>query len=168
MIENKIMETMNQINYGFVDTNGTNIYEDDDKNFNEDFPKKYRLLSPENLLKYKYGVCWDQVELERYLFEKNNVSVKTYFICTYDNKTYPTHTFLVYKKENKYYWFEHSWEPYRGIHEFGSLSELFDKVKTYFIKNYEHPTIIYEYTKPKYNINCNSFYKHCESGVIQE
>ena len=30
-------------------------------------------MSPEELLNKKIGVCWDQVELERKLFEENNI-----------------------------------------------------------------------------------------------
>ena len=102
---NKIMHILNEIEYGWIDKNNNKYNE-----VNNLFSDNYILQSPKQVLKNKIGVCWDQVELERYLFEKENICFNTYFIVHYDNDKYPTHTFLIYKKDNKYYWFEHSWE----------------------------------------------------------
>lgn len=94
MIESKIMETMNSIEYGFLDENGKNIIENDPQKWDNEFYDFYYLLSPNELLEQKCGVCWDQVELERFLFEKENWKVKTFFICTYENDGLPSHTFF--------------------------------------------------------------------------
>ena len=121
---------MDDIDYGWIDKSGIkHIY--DFKTFSSD----YLLQSPEEVIKNKVGVCWDQVELERHYFK--NDSVKTFFIVHYDNDKCPTHTFLTFQKDNKYYWFEHSWAIFRGIHE---------------------------YDKPKYHITVQDYYKHCDSG----
>ena len=58
----KIMNVMEQIEYGFLDNNGNNIF----NNVKPEciFNKVYYLMSPEELLNKKVGVCWDQVELE--------------------------------------------------------------------------------------------------------
>ena len=61
---NNIMNQMNDIEYGYLDINGI-IH----SNTDELFSKLYKLQSPQETLKNKTGVCWDQVELERYAFE---------------------------------------------------------------------------------------------------
>ena len=160
----KIMNVMEQIEYGFLDNNGSNI-------FNHVKPecifnKVYYLMSPEELLNKKVGVCWDQVELERKLFEENNIKNETYFIYIDDKNNLPSHTFLVYYVDNKVYWFEHSWFDEKGIHEYNNLNDLLNDVEIKFIKSRENEVPkgldvhIYKYNKPNYNISCNEFYNY--------
>lgn len=166
MSENEIMKVMDTINYGWMDKKGIKHIDDFDT-----FSSDYILQSPEEVIKNQIGVCWDQVELEREYF-KNYKSVRTFFIVHYDNDKCPTHTFLTYEKENKYYWFEHSWDKFKGIYKYDSFKDLLIDVKQYFIKfelknNYDkNNLIIREYTKPKYNISVQEFFKHCEKGKI--
>jgi len=165
-----ILEKMKDINYGFVDNN-KNIYPDNEENWNK-YGKDYILQSPETLLNSKHGVCWDQVELERYYLEKNNIKFSSYFIVNYDNKIFPTHTFIIVKNKDKLFWIEYSWKPHRGIHEYNTLNDALKDIKNKFdemikskynINNNE--TIIYEYKKPNYNISSIEFFKHCEKGI---
>ena len=163
----KIMTIMEEIDYGFKDDQNNNLVEDDDK-WN-DFSKFYYLLSPEELLKTKCGVCWDQVELERNLFEKNNIDCKTYFIYIDDNKNLPSHTFLTYSVDNIFYWFEHSWYNYKGIHKYNNEKDMLEDIKNKFIdsrkdevdENYK--LYLYEYKKPNYHISCNEFYEYIKT-----
>lgn len=164
--EKEIMEILEQIEYGYLDKS-KQIHHNSDG----EFQTQYRLQSPKETLKNKIGVCWDQVELERYLFKNNYYVIKTFIIVNYQNEC-KTHTFLTYKKDNKYYWFEHSWYRQKGIHEYNSLKELLIDVKEKFIK-YEigksnNNIIIREYEKPKYNISVEEFYKHFEKYPIIE
>ena len=165
MIENNIMDLMKDIVYGWVDKNGLNHLKDF-----ETFSSDYRLQSPEELIKSKIGVCWDQVELERYYFEKNNIKVKTYFLVHYDGGKCPTHTFLVFKKNDKYYWFEHSWEIFKGIHEYDSLSSLLSDIRNKFITNELHNEyideylVLHEYEAPQSGLNVQGFFTHCDNG----
>lgn len=161
----KITNIMNNIEYGYLDVNNQKHLE-----FDESFANLYKLQSPEETLRNKVGICWDQVELERYLLEKENVEFKTYFIVHYDNMTCPTHTFLIYKQEDKYYWFEHSWEKNRGVKVFDTELEALKYIKEKFIidelnnkYNYKN-LLIYEYTKPTFGIGVLDFFKHCENG----
>lgn len=170
MINKKIDEIMNimeNIEYGYKDCNGDNIFYTDSKKWNNEFHNFYKLLSPEQLLEAKCGVCWDQVELERKLFENNDIECKTYFIYIYDKNNLPSHTFLTYENNDKHYWFEHSWEKYKGIHEYKSEKELLLDIKKIFTKEYNYikkgSVYLYEYKKPKYNLNCNNFYKYIET-----
>ncbi len=162
----KIMKQFEDIEYGWLDNSNKIHYND-----NDSFAQNYVLQSPEDVIKNKAGICWDQVELERYLFEKENIEFNTYFITYYDNDKCPSHTFLIYKKDNNYYWFEHSWEIYRGIHEYKSELECIKDVREKFImcelskvKLDPMSLCIYRYKKPRYHIKCLDFYKHCESG----
>ena len=162
---NNIIDELSKIEYGWLDKNN-NIQ----KEVNNLFSDNYILQSPEQVIKNKVGVCWDQVELERELFEKKNIKFNTYFIVHYDNDKCPTHTFLIYENNNKYYWFEHSWEKFKGIHEYKNELEALKDIKEKFIKyelnNKYNPMnlCIYKYNKPKYGISCLEFYKHCEKG----
>lgn len=165
-----IINKMNDIKYGFA-FDIKNIYPYNEKNWDNDFQKKYFLQSPETLIKTKYGVCWDQVELERYYLETNNIKCNSYFIINYDGKIFPTHTFIIVNDEINYYWLEHSWEPYRGIKKYKSLNEALlcienkfnNMIKSKYNISNDY-TVIYEYIKPSYNITAQTFCKHCESG----
>jgi len=169
MLEKNIMNLMNDIVYGWVDKNGLSHLNDF-----ETFSSDYRLQSPEELIKSKIGVCWDQVELERYYFEKENINVKTYFLVHYDGGKCPTHTFLVFRKNDKYYWFEHSWDKFKGIHEYSTLKELLSDVRNKFIKyelnnNYvDEYLVLHEYEKPSYSISVQDFFTHCDNGKYIE
>lgn len=163
MTINEIMNKLESINYGVLDKNNNNIMDDEasEKKFN----KIYRLLSPEDLLDKGYGVCWDQVELERKLFQDSNIDCETYFIYIDDKNYLPSHTFLVYEEDNHYYWFEHSWYDQKGIHKYNSKNELINDVKKKFLLSRsneldvnKYETYIYKYKKPKYNITCDEFY----------
>ena len=162
---NNIMILLEEIEYGYKDKDG-NIHYDMTSSFSDD----YRLQSPDEIKESKVGVCWDQVEYERYLFEKQNIKFNTYFIVHYDNDKCPTHTFLIYEDNNKYYWFEHAWEKFKGIHEYNTEEEALKDIKDKFIKyelnnNYINNNLcIYKYDKPEYGLSVEEFYKHCEKG----
>ena len=160
----KIMDVIKQIEYGFLDNNGNNICDDlEDKHT---FNKVYYLMDPEELLNKKVGVCWDQVELERKLFEENNIKNETYFIYMDDKNKLPSHTFIVFYMNNKVYWFEHSWFDEKGIHEYNNLNDLLNDVETKFVKSREKEVEksldvhIYKYNKPNYNISCDEFFDY--------
>lgn len=159
-----IYNLMNYIEYGFIDKNNKR------RNDYDTFYDDYQLQSPEELIQSKLGVCWDQVELERYYFENNNINCNTYYIIYYDNKELPTHTFLVFNDDDNYYWFEHSWEIHKGIHKYNTLEELLSDVRYKFIEDAEDDNIpiekvsIYEYTKPNYHLSVQEFMDYCSKG----
>lgn len=164
--EFEVMDLMKNIEYGWVDKNNNRHTIVD-----ETYSDNYVLQSPKEIIRNKVGVCWDQVELERYYFKGNDWNIKTYFIVHYDDDRCPTHTFLTFEKNNKYYWFEHSWGRFKGIHEYNSLKDLLIDVRDKFIKyelNNNHNKnnlCLYNYKKPKYHLSVLEFYKHCEAGI---
>lgn len=166
-----IMNLMNDIEYGFKDKNGDNIINTDFEKWENEFYKFYYLQTPEELLQSKCGVCWDQVELERQLFQEHHIKCKTYFIYIVDNDMLPSHTFLTYENHGKHYWFEHSWGTYKGIHEYETELELLLDIKEIFKKEHDYVSdnsflYIYEYQKPKKHITCEEFYQYIETQKI--
>ena len=158
----------NNITYGFIGKNGKKY-----QNFSsEEWFEEGIVQNGEEVLKSKIGTCYDQVELERLWFGNHHFEVKTIFIwfeVDYEND-YPTHTFLVYKNNHKWYWFEHAFEPYRGIHEFDSLEET---INTVISKQLEYAISIgiakesdkkliksYEYTKIIEPLTIEEFINH--------
>lgn len=164
--EFEIMNLMENIEYGWMDKDNKRHTLVD-----ETYSDNYVLQSPKEIIKNKVGVCWDQVELERYYFKGNGWNMKTYFLVHYDGNKCPTHTFLTFEKSNKYYWFEHSWEKFKGIHEYKSLKELLFDIRDKFIKyELDHNYVVenlklHEYKKPKYHISVQEFFNHCDSGT---
>ncbi len=163
--ELEIMDFMNNIDYGWIDKDGNKHQQAD-----QTFSKHYILQSPSEVIANKIGVCWDQVELERYYFNGHDWNIKTYFIVYDDGLKCPTHTFLTYEKNGKYYWFEHSWEQFKGIHEYDTKKDLLLDVKDKFIQ-YEinnqsdnQKLLLYEYQRPKYHISVQDFFNHCHHG----
>jgi hypothetical protein len=147
------------LQYGFRDKYGKirldvdNMYPD------------YRLQSPQQLYQSKTGVCWDQVEFERYFFEKWDIPYKTIYI-EQKNTMSSTHTFLIYRQNDNWYWFENSFEKVRGIHgPFKRISEIITKVYSAMLEyDKDHGYVVYEYPKPKYGIDIMTFMKFVTKG----
>ena len=115
----------NNIEYGYLTRRGKIELED-----YSDFYHQYRLQSPRQVVENRVGVCWDQVELERYIFSKYiKLPFETYYIVC-NNRERGTHTFLIYKKDNKSYYFENSYEKFRGIKEFNNTRDIIKYVET--------------------------------------
>lgn len=156
------------INYGYLGKSGR-VYHYDDIDFNDNWFDDYILEGKEDILNTLYGNCWDQVELERYWFEKKGYEVKTiYQMVKLDyNNNYPTHSFLVFSdKDGSWNWFENSDFENRGIHKFDSIDKLlkyqYDKylkfLKTFNISEEEINKIIFtEFSKPPSNISAHDY-----------
>lgn len=155
---------MSSIQYGWVDKNGakhTNMAH---------YAEKYMLQMPDQLLKSKLGVCWDQIELQRKLFADVDIATRSFFIVHYDEDKCPTHTFMLFEHDNKTFWYEHAWATMRGLHEYDNLKSAIFDIRNKFInselsgKYNPQNLVIYEYDAPKKNLSCLDFYKYCEKG----
>jgi hypothetical protein len=138
----ELLASMNEnIHYGFVGKNNQRVYTPEDEDMDKDINDEYFLQSPEELINSGHGVCWDMTELERDWFTKHNYNLKVFFMMFAKNveNNLPTHTFLAFEDQGKWYWFEHAFGEQRGIHEYPSLNELIIDVKKkhldYAIKN---------------------------------
>lgn len=169
-----LLEYMSKnIKYGFVGKNGKKYLVQTSEDWN-DWYQECRVQTGEEVLNTNVGTCWDQVELERLWFEKNNYEIKTIFIWFEVEEEYPTHTFLLYKKDNKWFWFENSFEIYRGIHEFNSIKEAIEDIKFKHLKYAINKGIAklsdkeyiktYEYSKLLSSLNVEEYINHVTSN----
>ncbi len=134
----------------------------------EHFSDIYRLQSASDLQESYIGLCFDQVELERKLFSAMKVSFRTYLLLYDDKKLNKGHTFLVFKDKEKYYWFEHAWFSYKGVHAYSSKEELLQDVMQHFIETIPNGNInllqLYQYDKPRSGISFTRFLSNAING----
>lgn len=155
------------IKYGSISKTGKIYDNPHSKEWERDWYNECIVQDGNGVLKTGYGTCWDQVELERKWFNDNNYNFKTIFMWFDTKEDLPTHTFLIYKENNKYYWFEHAFEKYRGIHTFNSEQEVIKyvtgkqleySVENYnIVKDYEKYIKYIEYNKPPRNLGINAY-----------
>lgn len=124
----------------------------------------YKTETPIIFEKYKTGICYDYTAYEAYYFKQyfSKYKFDTYYIEIGDRSSEClTHTFLVYKDDSKFYYFESSYHNYQGIHEFNSLSELFDFILFNLfndLNNQSNKYQIYKYnTFDMYNLTMSEF-----------
>ena len=151
----KIFSKFNDIKYGFLDKSGK-LHCETDVDFWQNFMKDYVLQTPEQVLRNKIGVCWDQVELSRKFFADEGIPVKTFFLCC-QNETLPAHVVLTFEDGKKFYWIETSMVGYIGIHTYNYEKELISGLLnadfSSFCRNYNKDKLyLVEYQQPKYGI----------------
>ena len=158
-----IDKVMSQIKYGWVDKDGKKHEK------MQGFSDNYALQLPDELLKSKLGVCWDQVELERKLFADEGVRATTFFIVYYDGAKCPTHTFVLIEEGAKTIWYEHAWEIFAGWHEYKNLIGALRDIRDKFLEqekltdiNPDNLVIYMNYPAPTKKLSCLEFYHHCE------
>ena len=153
--------------YGFTFRNKK--FTDLQPNFQENMNKLYKIRLGKDFIKSGYGVCWDFCELERDFFEIYNIEHVCYFIESYINRAEggPTHTFAIFKQNDKWCWFEYSWLYYRGIWEYNSKEEALNDILKKFEKFYDRKLInirIYKTQKVTKRLNAYEFVEHCVNG----
>ncbi len=107
--------------YGFVsrydNTCYTRVSLKNDTLYENLLKRSYFLQKPFEILQNKYGLCWDQVELERDWFLKNKYKIYTFYVKLNN------HCFLIFESNHKFYLFERSFKLALGIHQFSTLDE---------------------------------------------
>lgn len=84
--------------------------------------KIYRIMQPEEVFRYKCGTCIDQSLFEYYILNNIGYECKVFSVQQYYTSQ---HVFLTYKDNNRLYYFENSFAPYRGIHgPFSSYNQI--------------------------------------------
>ena len=150
--------------YGFV-YHGK-VFTDLEPDFQKNMDQFYKLRLGEDFIKNKYGVCWDFCELERAFFEYANIEHKCYFIESFINREEggPTHTFALFKNQNKWCWFEYAWQFERGFHEYNSLDEalvdIVEKFKSFF-NSQVYNVRVYETKKFTKRVDTFEFVEQC-------
>ena len=127
----------------------------------KDFTK---LMSHDEVMKYKKGSCHDQVMFELEELSKMNLSPKALFFMEYDNNNQGgmTHSFVYYEKDSKVYWFENAWGDNKGIHKFDSVKDIKESIKEY------HKSNKFGNINKYPNLEITSFKKHIPGESLQD
>lgn len=129
--ENELMDFMNKnITYGWVDINNK-------QHFNNltNFRKNYVVSSIEKTFETGLGTCIEQASIIKKFFDRIGFENKLYCHRSYENELninndIRMHCFVLFKKDEKWYHFEHSNRQKRGIHEYATEEEaIFDITK---------------------------------------
>jgi hypothetical protein len=119
--------------------------------------KETIIKSPEQLLIDKRGMCFELVEFERKFMDIKNISYKRVFECGKDDEdnVWPAHTYLYYKDNNKYVWFESARLEYfnsekslinKALLQFKQENPEYNKFSYYYINfNVTPDMTIYDY-----------------------
>ncbi len=156
----ELMDYMNlNILYGWVDNENKEHLND-----LKGFKPIYHTMSIEEILSYKVGTCIDQVQLEKYFFDKYNIENKIYCHRLYreeiqegDNPN--MHCFLIFHMNDNWYFFEHSNCPKRGIHKFDSLEDALN----WRISNEFNDRVLTEIPEIPVGLTINEFNKYVNS-----
>ena len=126
------------------------------------------MRSIEKMLKDGVGHCYDQVEIEREWFLQNGYKIKTFWIYVYQPGVEDSgfsHTYLLYKANNKWNLFEHSDFFNRGIYVFKSIKDAvkwqadkqIESAKKSFKPLTKYVACVKEYKTPPKNINMQEY-----------
>lgn len=107
--DKQLLEFMKPFKYGWYDKSIKKF--NYDPNVDDNYWYNNCLVINHNLDKYKSGTCWDQ-SIYEYQQLKKFYKCQMVFIGHKNG----CHTYIIYLKNNKYYWFENAWNKYRGIH----------------------------------------------------
>ena len=169
---NELLMFMDMINYGYL-SKSSKVY----LNSDGDWYLEYILENTSDILTTMTGNCFDQTELERDWFTKNNYYVETYFEMinlNYKN-AYPTHSFLIYKNNGNWYLFEHADYENKGIYEFTSKEELLIfQMNNYisYLKNFNisdlelSKVILRKFERPKKHIDAKEYLDYVVNSEI--
>lgn len=156
--------------YGYIDKHNNSHLE-----FDQSWIDDYQLQIKEDMLNSKVGCCFDAAEFERSWFLLHGYDIKTIFEMVkldYVNN-YSMHTFLLYFKEDKYYYFEWADGSNAGIYEFATLDAALEYSYDLYLKFLKNQNITLEETKkiirtmydePRKRYGAVSYLKFVQSG----
>lgn len=129
---------MNNMKYQLKNKN----YQLDNITDESDYDKYYRVLSPQDFIKYGGGTCWDYVIYQAYYFKRYYPGIKFYTFYHQsvheDPNDAPSHTFMIFTVNNKWYWFESAWKINIGIWEFNTLEDALNFITDLLITSAEN------------------------------
>ena len=166
---NELMEYLDQnFEYGVIDNNGKKLTNSNSNEFQQVCNNQWKLRTVSQMLNDKIGHCYDQVEIERFWFQKNGYKVKTFWISAYQEELANSgfsHTYLLYKDNELWKLFEHSDFCNRGIYEFKTVTDAVKWQAEHQIKFAEscvkpvnkYVVCIKEFNQPPTNINMQEY-----------
>lgn len=112
-----LKEFFSHCKYGIVDTStGSLRGKTHTHTTEEDYYNHWKLLSPDETIKHKCGVCYDTVLVSKSVFDRLGIKYKLYFAYSnQDEKGNPTytHTFAIYQDGDTWRWIEGSWGQFK-------------------------------------------------------
>ena len=110
------------------------------------------VCKPDQLMKYKVGTCWDQ-SLYTYARLKHNIGSSNVIALGWfmwlNNGECTSHTTVIAKDNDKYYWSEHAWRKQMGVNgPYKSIDEAMTEIKS----------LLPKYKKIIWKNNINSAY----------
>jgi len=156
----ELLEWMDCIEYGWMDKD----YKEKN-DFGNEFWDDYSMLLPHEVLEHKVGVCWDQTVFENHIFD-NQFDFPHHMIFVQQFKV-STHAFLVYEKDDGWYWFEHSFDDNKGIHgPFESVQdivvEVFDTMEEFKGGSKGFDWTVMDPEEFKKKLTCKEFMDLCD------
>lgn len=138
----ELLKWMDCIEYGWTDKFGDARNTDEDID-TEDMFKYYKSQSPQQLIRSKRGVCWDQTALELEWFQSKRIPCAEIYVELEDGENCPSHTFIIFQKKDnpesqEVFWFEHSWGHFKGIHPYDTLRDCIRGVVDQFVRSAGH------------------------------
>ena len=172
-----LKEFYKHCSYGLIDFKANKPWKETHKNTTfEDWEKEWRLLSVEQLLKFKCGICYDTAKANDYFLTKWKIDHVNLFAYTkrsagddYDDD--PTHTFTVYKDtDGKWKWLEGSWGPFKNNDWSESSSDaLIKNIGKALANNAGVTNLIGVITSwPKDGVSMNEFYHALKDQAIKK
>lgn len=163
------------IKFGYLDK-FNQVHTPEEEDFDAVWRDVYIVENHNDVLTSRLGNCWDQVEFERTWFLEHGYEVKTIFemfMLDYVNP-YPTHSFLIFKDQNKWCWFENSDVPNGGVHTYDSIEDLLNDQlnryinfvkKEYHIKSDELSSLsVFSFSEPKSHLSVDEYLEHVTKG----
>lgn len=112
-----LKEFFSHCKYGIVDTStGSQRGKTHTHTTEKDYYNRWKLLSPDETIKHKCGVCYDTVLVSKSVFDRLGIKYKLYFAYSnQDEKGNPTytHTFAIYQDGDTWRWIEGSWGQFK-------------------------------------------------------
>lgn len=104
-------------------------------NIDFDYGSYYRTMSPEDFALFKIGICWDFAIYQCKWFHDNGYKYESYYVEEPGENHTHALTLVYIDGSDKVYYFEASWYPYGGVHEYDSITEALDSIREFFNEN---------------------------------
>ena len=161
--------------YGLIDFSANRPWSETHKNtYESDWEKNWRLLTTEQLLKWKCGICYDTAVMTDYFLKKWHIEHMCFFSNSkrsegddYDDD--PTHTFVIYKdSDGLWKWLEGSWGSFKNNNwAEKSSSELLKHIAVALANSGKTEQHIRKVSSwPRYGCDMHEFYKVVLRGSI--
>ena len=140
-----ILNEVKSIGYGYVTSDGV-VHKNSKRDF---YLTNYKLMSIDDVIKYRVGTCYEQTEYTAYLLDKEKIPYKKYNIIYDVPNKIARHTFCVVEDNNKYILMESSWLIDNNV--FDSLEDLIISIvkkypRMYKLEDFDIDKVeIYEY-----------------------